>query len=200
MRFISRLGVLLVFVCAFAALRAQTQQAPPPGPGPAGAAAPTQAGGRAGGQRVPEHVCHAAGGDAVKRRFTANNLAAVGVSLVLAALVSLVYHAFISSKFTPVRANVVNAEQTASRHLVSVTLPDLSALHGQAAVLALRLRNGGGDPKRIGLLRDGLPPHRVVVPPDVKIDWNVVLTPELVQALDIPSPDGSRTLELTCWA
>jgi hypothetical protein len=136
----------------------------------------------------------------VKRRFTANNLAAVGVSLLLAAFVSLVYYAFFSSEFTPVRVNVVDAEQTASRHLVSVTLPDLSALHGQTTVLAFRLRNGGGDPKRIGLLRDGLPPHRVVVPPDDTIDWNVVLTPELVQALDIPSPDGSRRLELTADA
>src|SRR5688572_26458838 len=48
MRFMSRLGILVVFVCAIVAVRAQTPQTPPSGQGPAGAAA-APAGGRGGG-------------------------------------------------------------------------------------------------------------------------------------------------------
>ena len=129
----------------------------------------------------------------------ATRIAALAVSLVLAALASAVY-SFVTTEFTPVRIGVVDAEQTASRHLVAVTLPDLSALRGQTAILAFRLRNGGPEPKRIGLLRDGLPAHRIVVPPHQTITWTIVLAPELLQALDTQSPDGTRRLELTADA
>ncbi len=127
-------------------------------------------------------------------------IAALGVSLLLAACAAVVYHAFFLSEFLPVRMAVVDAEQTAARHLVSITLPDLTALRGQAAVLAFRLRNGDREPKRIGVLREGLPAHRVVLPPGETINWNIVLPPELVQTLDAPSADATRALELTADA
>ena len=95
-------------------------------------------------------------------------------------------------------------EQTASRRIVTVTLPDLSGLRGHTVVLGFQLRNGGSDPKRIGLLRDGLQGNRVVLPPNRTIRWDVVLSPELVQALGGQVGDAPRTLELTgdadAWA
>ena len=118
----------------------------------------------------------------------------------VATLASWVYHSFFFIPFEPIRIGVVDAEQTASRHVVAIALPDVSSLRGQAAVLAWRLRNGGPEPKRIGLLRDGLQRHRVVLTPDSDTSWNIVLTPDEVWALDcgggrcgaIPRAHGRR--------
>ena len=49
-------------------------------------------------------------------------------------------------------------------------------------------------------MHDGLPAQRIVVPPDQTISWNIVLSPELVHALDAQSADGTRRLELTADA
>jgi glucose/arabinose dehydrogenase len=49
MRFMSRSSILVVFLCAVAAIGAQTPQTPAPAQGSAGAAAPAPAGGRGGG-------------------------------------------------------------------------------------------------------------------------------------------------------
>ena len=127
-------------------------------------------------------------------------IAALGVSLLLAALAAVVYHAFFLSEFAAVRLSVVDAEQTAARHLVSIPLPDLTPLRGQTAVLVFRLRNGDREPKRIGVLREGLPGYRVVLPPGETVNWNIVLTPDLLQTLDVPASDATRTLELTADA
>ena len=94
-------------------------------------------------------------------------------------------------------STLLSAEQTASRRVVTIALPDLSNLRGHTAVLAFRLRNSGAEPRRIGLLRDGLPASRVVLPPNRTISWDIVLSPEIVQALHAQAGDAARTLELT---
>lgn len=124
-------------------------------------------------------------------------LAAIGVSALVAALASAVYHVFFFSDFVPIRLEVITAEQTVERHLVAVPLPDLSSVRGQTAVLRFDLRNGGPEPKRIGLLRDGLPAYRIELPPNRDTDWTIVLPPELVEALYRQAGDTARTLELT---
>jgi hypothetical protein len=134
------------------------------------------------------------------KRLTPRKISALGVSLLLAALAAVVYHSFFLSDFAPVRVRVVDAEQTVARHVVSIALPDVSALRGQTAVLAFELRNGDREPKRIGLLREGLPAYRVVLPPGETVNWNIVLAPDLLQTLDTPSADGTRTLDLTADA
>ena len=120
--------------------------------------------------------------------------------MLLAALASAVYHSFVFSQFVPIRMDLIDAEQTASRRVITITLPDLSNLRGHTAVLALRLRNAGSEPKRIGLLREGLQRSRVVLPPDRTIRWDIVLSPENVQALDMAVGDAARSLELTADA
>ena len=121
----------------------------------------------------------------------------MSAAIVVAALASAVYHAFLVSPFVPIHASVLDAEQTASRHVVAIALPDVSSLRGQGAVLALRLRNGGPEPKRIGLLRDGLQRHRVELPPEADTSWNIVLTPDEVWALTAGVGAAARSLELT---
>ena len=122
------------------------------------------------------------------------------MAILFAVLASAVYRSFVFSEFSPIRIGVVDAEQTASRRIVTIALPDLSNLRGHTAVLAFRLRNGGSEPKRIGLLGDGLPATRVVLPPNRTIRWDVVLSPEIVHALNTPAGDATRTLELTADA
>lgn len=124
-------------------------------------------------------------------------LAAIGVSALFAALAAAAYHVFLRSDFVPIRLEVVAAEQTAERHLVTIPLPDLTSVRGQTAVLSFELRNGGSERKRIGLLRDGLPAYRVELPPNRDTDWTIVLPPDLVEALYRQAGDSARTLELT---
>ncbi len=116
--------------------------------------------------------------------------------MLLAALASAVYRSFVFSPFEPIRISVVDAEQTASRRVVAITLPDVSSLRGQAAVLSLRLRNGGAEPKRIGLLREGFQGNRIVLPPGGEIRWNILGSPELMQVLGAASATA-RSIELT---
>ena len=118
------------------------------------------------------------------------------MAIVFATLASWVYHSFFFSHFEPIRIGVVDAEQTASRHVVAITLPDVSSLRGQRAVLALRLRNGGPEPKRIGLLREGFQGNRIVLPPDSEIRWDILVSPELMQILGAAGA-AARSLELT---
>ena len=133
----------------------------------------------------------------MRQRLARTRLAALGVAIVLAALASAVYHSSVFSQFVPIRTDVVGAELYPSRHVITITLPDLSNLRGHTAVLGLRLRNTGSEPKRIGLLRDGFPRNRVVLPPDRTIRWDIVLSPEIVQALAVEVGDAARSLELT---
>jgi hypothetical protein len=126
----------------------------------------------------------------------AGKIATLGVAMLLAALAAAAYHSFGFSEFVPLRIGVIDTEQTAARRIVTIPLPDLSALRGQTAVLAFRLQNGGGEPKRIGLLRDGLRAHHVVLPPNRTINWDIVVSPENLAAL-APAGDAARTLELT---
>jgi hypothetical protein len=131
---------------------------------------------------------------AVRQGLDRKGIAALGVAMLLAALASAVYHSFVFSQFVPIRMEVVGAELNSSRRIVTITLPDLSDLRGHTAVLSFQLRNAGSEPKRIGLLRDGLQTNRVVLPPDRTIGWDIVLSPENVQAL---ARDAARSLELT---
>lgn len=136
----------------------------------------------------------------VTHRLAGSTAAAFCVAVILAALASAIYHAFGVSDFVPIRLEVVTAEQTAERHLVTIPLPDLSSLRGQPAVLSFELRNGGPERKRIGLLRDGLPAYRIELPPNRDTDWTIVLPPALVEALYRQAGDVARTLELTADA
>ncbi len=123
-------------------------------------------------------------------------LAALSVAILFATLASWVYHSFLFSPFEPVRIGVVDAEQTASRHVVPLALPDVSSLRGQHAVLALQLRNGGPEPKRIALLREGFQGNRIVLPPDAEVRWDILVSPELMQVLGAAGA-AARSLELT---
>lgn len=123
--------------------------------------------------------------------------AVIGVSALCAVLAAAVHHFFLRSDFVPIRLEVVSTEQTAARHLVTVPLPDLTSLRGETAVFSFELRNGGPEGKRIGLLREGLPPYRVQLPPNRDTDWTIVLPPDLVEALYRQAGDTARTLELT---
>ena len=64
-------------------------------------------------------------------------------------------------------------------------------------MLGLRLRNTRAEQRRIGLLRDGLPNARVLLPPDRTIRWEIVLSPDTVRALAAEVGDAARSLELT---
>jgi hypothetical protein len=125
------------------------------------------------------------------------------VPLLLAALAGAVYRSSVFSQFVPIRLDVVDAERHSTQHAVKITLPDLSTLRGQTAVLALRLRNTRPEQRQIGLMRDGFPTNRIVLPPDGAIRRDIVLSRETVRAL---ATDGelARTLELTgdacAWA
>ena len=65
----------------------------------------------------------------------------LAVVILLAGIAAAVYRSFVFSQLEPVRIDVVNAELHSSRHVVPVTLPDLSALRDHTVVLGLRLRN-----------------------------------------------------------
>jgi hypothetical protein len=132
----------------------------------------------------------------VKQALAGKGPAVLGVAVLLAALVSVVYHSFVFSQFEPIRIGVVDAELTASRHVVEITLPAVSSLRGQRAVLALRLRNGGPEPKRIGLLREGFQGNRMVLPPNSEISWDILVSAELMQVLGAAGA-AARSLELT---
>lgn len=121
------------------------------------------------------------------------------MALLFAMLAASVYRSSVFSEFTPIRIGVIAEEQTASRRVITVPLPDLSALRGHTAILGFQVRNRDSEPKRIGLLGDGLPSQRIVVPPNRTISWNIVLSPETVQTLHARSGEA-RTLELTADA
>jgi Sulfatase len=133
----------------------------------------------------------------VKQRLAGERIAALGTAILLAVLASAIYRSFVFSEFPPIRIGVVGAEQTASRRIVTIALPDLSELRGHTAVLTFLLRNRDAEPRRIGLSGDGLPTSRVAVPPHRTIRWDIVFSPEAVQALQARAGDGARTLELT---
>src|SRR5688572_32775564 len=133
---------------------------------------------------------------AVRPSLAGKGLAALSVAIVFATLASWVYHSFFFSPFEPIRIGVVDAEQTASRHVVPIALPDVSSLRGQRAVLASRVRNGGPEPKRMALLRDGFQGNRIVLPADAEVRWDILVSPELMQVLGAASA-AARTLELT---
>ena len=133
----------------------------------------------------------------MRRSISGQKLAAVGVALLCAGLVSAVYRSFVFTEFSPIRLAVIDAEQTASRRVATIALPDLSNLRGHSAVLSFWLRNRDSESRRIGLSGDSLPAARVVVPPNDTSRWDIVLSPEVVQALHGWAGDSARTLELT---
>jgi hypothetical protein len=123
-------------------------------------------------------------------------IAGLAVAVLLAATASAVYRSFVFSQFVPIHMDVVGAELHSSGHAIKVTLPDLSKLRDQKAVLGVHLRNTRSEQRRIGLLREGFPNDRVVLPPDRTIRWDIVLSPETVRALaDVG--EAARSLELT---
>jgi hypothetical protein len=101
------------------------------------------------------------------------------------------------STFEPVRLDVVGEKLHASRHSITIPLPDLSILRGQTAVLGLRLQNTLLQQRTIGLAQEGLPMERVVLPPSRTVRWDVVRSPELVRAPGMAAGGGPHVLELT---
>ena len=120
--------------------------------------------------------------------------------MLVAAVASAVYHVFFLPDFVPIRLEVVTTEQAAERRLVTIALPDLASLRGQTAVLSFELRNRSPERKRIGLLREGLPPYRMELAPNRDTDWTIVLPSDLVETLYRHAGDAARTLELTADA
>ena len=133
----------------------------------------------------------------MSQRLVPQRLAALVLAILSAAVVTAVYHSSVFSHFSPIRLDVVSTELHASRGALTIALPDLSSLRGHTPVLSLRLRNWGPETKQIGLVREGFPSSRVVAPPDSTIRWNIVLSPQVVRALDVESGDSKRSLELT---
>jgi Sulfatase len=119
------------------------------------------------------------------------------VAILLAAIAAAAYRSFVFSQFVPIRVDVMSEELHSSNHAVKVTLPDFSTLRGQTAVLGLRLQNTRTERRQIGLLRDGFPNNRIVLPPNRTIRWDIVLSPETVRALAAEVGDAARSLELT---
>jgi hypothetical protein len=103
--------------------------------------------------------------------------------MLVAAAAAAVYRRFVFSQFAPSRLEISGAELHSAGHVVSVALPDLSHLRGQTAVLGVRLRNFRAEPRHIGLLVEGLPTTRIIVPPCGTTPWVVVLPPALMQTL-----------------
>jgi Sulfatase len=134
---------------------------------------------------------------AVRQRRLVRRVVKLIVAILLAAIAADVYHAFVFSTFEPIRLDVVGERLHASRRIVTITLPDLSALRGQTAVISVRLQNTLLQQRQIGLARDGFPRDHVVLPPHRTIRWDIVLPPELLRALDLEVGDGARALELT---
>ena len=124
-------------------------------------------------------------------------IAQLAVAILLAATAGAIYRSFVFSQFAPIRMDVVVAEVHASNRAVTVSLPDFSTLRHQRAVLDLRLRNTRSEPRRIGVLRDGFPNTRVLLPPERTVGWDFVLSPETVGALAEGRGDAARLLELT---
>jgi hypothetical protein len=119
------------------------------------------------------------------------------VAIFLAATTSAVYRSFVFSQFVPIRVDVIGAELHSSNRAVNITLPDVSALHGQRAVLGLRLRNTRSERRHVGILRDGFPNDRIVLPGGRTSRWDIVLSPETVRALATDAGEASRSLEIT---
>src|SRR5687768_9046393 len=117
--------------------------------------------------------------------------------MLLAALASAVYQSVFASQFVPIRIPVVDQEQNASRRIVTITLPDLSRLRGQTAVLSFEIRNATSEQKLIGLMRDRLQGHRVDLPGQRITSWDIVASPEIIDALNSRVGDAARSLELT---
>ena len=124
-------------------------------------------------------------------------IAKLVVALLLTTIAGAVYRSYVFAQFVPIRVDVIGAELHSSNHAIEVTLPDLSTLRGQRAVVGLRLRNTRSEERRIGLLREGFPNTRIVLPPERTIRWEIVLSPETVQALASDGGDAARSLELT---
>ena len=130
-------------------------------------------------------------------RPAVNRLAAIGLSILIAVLASGAYRAFGFSEFVPIRLEVVGTEQIAERRIITIPLPDLADVRGRSAILSFRLRNRSAEPRRIGLIHDGLPADRVDLPPNRDTDWTIVVPAELVETLYLQAGDSARTLELT---
>ena len=130
------------------------------------------------------------------RERAAARVAAFIAAATLVALAAGVYFSFVFH-YVPIRIEVVGSDIDSSHRFVTITLPDLSNLHGQTAIVALRFRNRDSEEKRIGVLREGFPKEPIELPPDRTRHWDIALSPETVQALDSRAGDGPRSLELT---
>ena len=132
----------------------------------------------------------------VSQSLLSQRIAQLAVAILLAAIAAAIHRSFVFSQFAPIRVDVIGAELHSSNQAVKVTLPDLSAFRGQSAVLAWSLRNTRSEQRRIGVLRDGFPNTRVVLPPERAVRWNIVLSPEAVRALAEERGDAARSVEL----
>ena len=135
---------------------------------------------------------------AVRKGFRFRRIAELVVAILLAAIAAAVYRSFVFSQFEPIRIDVVGEELHSSRRIITHHASgsvETSWSHGGARLAASEY--AAPSQRRIGLLRDGFPKNRVVLPPHRTIRWDIVLSPELVRSLDMETGDGARTLELT---
>ena len=133
----------------------------------------------------------------MRQSLRLRRIAQLVVAILLAAIPAAVYRASVFSQFEPLRVNLVSETLHSSRRIITITLPDLSLLRGQTAVLGLQLQNMRLEQRQVGLLHDGFQKNRVALPPHRTVRWDIVLSPELVRSLEREAGDGAQTLELT---
>lgn len=134
----------------------------------------------------------------MRHRFPLQRTFQLVLAILVAAIAAAVYRSFVVSELVPIGVEVVAAELPSSDHTIKVALPDLSALSGHSAVLAVRLRNAGDQAKHVGLSLHGLPDHRIELPPHRTVRRNIGLSPGIVRGLAVDAGSaGRRSLQLT---
>jgi len=120
-------------------------------------------------------------------------------ALFLAALCALVAYSRVYPSFQRVRVKVVEATLVPEDDSVSVAIPDLSGLVGQATAIIVRVRNVRQDPRRFTFMVDGTELASFVVGPRrvARIDRSVADGVELARAerIELRGDRGGWSLE-----
>jgi hypothetical protein len=122
------------------------------------------------------------------------------LAILLTGLAGAGARSFVFSGFVSIRIDAIGGEVHASDRHINVVVPELSAIRGHdLAVLGVRLRNARSEPRSIALSLHGLPKHRIELPADETVRWDIVLSPGIVRALTATTNAGARRrlVELT---
>lgn len=121
------------------------------------------------------------------------------LALALASLCAVTLYARVYLDFERVRFKIVEVEQPSSQGSVSVRLPDLSSLEGQAAAIILRLRNETAELRNIEIRLDGSYPRSLLVGPGrvSRFDSSVANADELLvsESLELTGDGDGWSLE-----